>query len=274
MNKLLLIIGIFIVLCMESCGEQKSDEILSESKLEEVLYDYHIALSMSNSLKTEDTYKKASFKNYVFQKHQITEEQFDSTMVWYTRNTGKLSEIYNRLNQRFDKEKTRFKMILADRQEGGIVSTPGDTVDIWPYLDLYWMTKYPLNNQLTFEILPDTNFYQKDAFLWKAHFNFLTEGEAFMGMNVLYTNDSIIGKVTPITQTGENELYLTTDSTYNIKSINGFIYVNGDSLQEPNVIIQNISLTKYHKSEDSVKVTKNNHVSDPSTSFELPPLPR
>ena len=251
MNKFLWTIVMIGGLLMTGCGNQIPSDIIQPDKMEEVLYDYHLSTSMATELNSEDNYKKISYRNYVFQKHQITEAEFDSSMVWYTRNTGKLSEIYLNLNERFNKQKNQLKMVLDARQDTEYVSQPGDTIDVWHYGNLYWMGKAALNNQLTFEILPDSNFHQKDAFLWKANFEFLTSGTATMGMNVMFDNDSLIGESCSITQSGEGSLYLHTDSAYQIKSINGFIYISGDSLQSPQVLVHDLSLTRYHFKADS-----------------------
>ena len=189
MKKILWSIAIVMFLFTTGCGKQMPSHVITPEKMEEILYDYHLSISMSNGLKSDDNYKKVSYKNYVFQKHHITQADFDSSMVWYTRNTTKLAEIYSNLSERFKKEKNQLNMFLEARNSDDNIFESGDTVDIWPYGDLYWMCKKPLNNQLTFEILPDTTFHYKDAILWKANFNFLSEGEAVMGLNIHYDND-------------------------------------------------------------------------------------
>ena len=54
-----------------------------------------------------------------------------------------------------------------------------------------------------------------------------------------------------MTQSGHHSLYVQADSLNEIKDINGFIYVDKDSVhQTPSVLISNVSLIKYHKSKD------------------------
>ena len=52
-------------------------------------------------------------------------------------------------------------------------------------------------NKVTFEIPADSNFKAKDAFLWSADCIFLSEGErrATMGFNILFDNDSVVGRM-------------------------------------------------------------------------------
>ena len=49
---------------------------------------------------------------------------------------------------------------------------------------------------------------------------------------------------------------MQSDSLFDIKDVNGFIQVYKDSIhQQPNVIISNVSLTKYHRTEEALDTT-------------------
>ncbi len=256
MRKSNWMLGLLGCCMLVSCGRQIPGDIIQPDHMEDILYDYHLSVSMSNNLKSDEYYKRKAYQDYVFQKHQITEAEFDSSMVWYTRHTSELSTIYSKLSERLKKDKQRIDMFLSAREEDGYVSMSGDTVDIWPYRRLYWLMDNPLNNQFVFEIDPDTTYYPKDAFLWKANYTFLAEGKVTMALNVIYENDSVIGQSKEIAHTGLDSIYLYTDSAYQIKKINGFIYLFGDSVRKPNVIINEVSLTKYHNLTDSISEVK------------------
>lgn len=245
-------IGLLLSCLVVSCGKQIPSDVIQPSQMEEILYDYHLSVSMTNNLTSAEYYKKKAYQDYIFKKHAVTEAEFDSSMVWYTRHTGELAAIYSNLSERYKKEKQRIEMSLNARGEEEYISLPGDTVDAWPYRKLFWLTDNPFNNLFVFEIEPDSNFHLKDAFLWKANYTFLSEGSVIMAMNVQYDNDSIIGQSKHINASGMDSLYLHTDSAYQIKKINGFFYLSGDSIQKPNVLINEVSLTKYHAPKDSI----------------------
>jgi hypothetical protein len=63
-----------------------------------------------------------------------------------------------------------------------------------------------------------------------------------------------MGKTLTLNQTGRQTITLQPDSAYNLKSIHGFIYVYGDSIQKPNVLVHNIELMRYHAQSDSTQV--------------------
>lgn len=235
---------------MTGCGKSMPDEVIPPAKMEKVLYDYHLTLGLSSKLPSSQDHKKQAYKNYLFKKHNITEAQFDSSMVWYTRNSQELSKIYQNLDKRLSREKTKLNTMLQERHID-IAIQPGDTVNIWQYYPVYWLTDAHRNNKFTFTMRADENFWVKDAFRWNADVTFLSPGKATMGFNIRFTNDSVIGKTITL-KNGNNSLYVQADTINEIKDINGFIYVNKDSVhQTPSVLISNLSLTKYHQSKEN-----------------------
>ena len=232
---------------LTSCGKEIPDDIIQPDQMEQVLYDYHLSMGMSsNNLKNTE---KVAHKHYIFKKHGITEAEFDSSMVWYTRESQELMGIYENLNKRFSREYNHVERLLESREDANMrTSVSGDTVDIWRKADMYWMTKAPLNNQLAFEIKSDTTFHERDAFLWSMDYIFFSPGEVVMGMNVVYENDSVIGTTQVVNESGSQSIYLHTDSAYRVKMLNGFIYVPNDSDLKPNVLVHKLSLTRYHRS--------------------------
>ena len=246
---------------LSSCGKEIPDEIIQPSKMEKVLYDYHLTMGMSDNSKNTE---KEARKKYIFQKHGITAADFDSSMVWYTRESQELMSIYENLNKRFKREYEHVERLLESREEANTRSfASGDTVDVWMKENILWFTKSPLNNRLTFEIKADSTFHPRDAFDWNMDYYFMTEGEAIMGLNVIYENDSVIGMTKSITESGPQSIYLHTDSAYNIKSLNGFVYVPQKQAKQPNILLHKINLTRYHMPEptdslstDSVSATQ------------------
>ena len=234
---------------LTSCGKEIPDEIIQPKKMERVLYDYHLMLSLSDNSKSTE---REANKNYIFQKHGITKADFDSSMVWYTRETKELMTIYENLNKRFKREYEHTARLLESREDtDSRTFASGDTVDVWIKENLLWFTKAPLNNLQTFEIKADTTFREKDAFYWNMDYCFFAEGEAIMGLNVVYENDSVIGMTKSVTQSGPQSIYLHTDSTFNIKTLNGFIYVPENQDKKPNILVHHISLTRYHLTEST-----------------------
>lgn len=233
------------------CGKQIPGDILQPEQMEDVLYDYHLSVSMTNNLTIDEFYKKKAFQDYVFKKHHITEAEFDSSMVWYTRHTAELAEIYSRLGERFNKAQDHIAMFLEARSKEQFAFLSGDTVDAWPYRKLLWLSNTPIEKQFVFEITPDSTFYPEDVLKWKANYTFLKKGKAVMAINLVYDNDSITGQSELIEHSGLDSICFSTDSTHLIKTINGYIYLLDDSISQPNLIVSDLSLMKYHIKNDT-----------------------
>ena len=247
---------------LAGCGKQIPKDVIRPDKMENILYDYHLTTAMSGNISYNENYKKEALRKYVYEKHHITKAEFDSSMVWYTRHTEDLAKIYTNLGKRFREEKKDIKRLLAMRENKPSMSQPGDTIDVWYNKTLYWLTDAPLSNKITFEIPTDSNFKVKDAFLWSADYIFLSnrQQQVTMGFNILFDNDSVSGKVTEVTASGIQSLYVKPDSAYKIKSINGFIYLTGDSVKTPGVIVDKISLTRYHEPTDTLSIVAKDSV--------------
>ena len=253
---------------MTSCGKEIPRDIIKPKQMENILYDYHLTLGMTNHLKNTE---KEAYKKYVFQKYQVTEATFDSSMVWYTREAQELAAIYERLEKRFKREYSHTEALLKSRDGESIsITSPGDTVNIWNKNEMVWMTEAPLMQRLTFEIKTDSNFHPKDKFMWDMDFHFLAKGNAIVGMSVTYNNDSVVGEMRQISQSGRQTICLTSDSAYQMKTMNGFIYIPNDSLQDPNILINNIKLMRYHREQtDSVSTDSIPTLSAPSDNEKL-----
>ncbi len=239
------------------CGKQIPGDIIQPAEMENILYDYHLSISMGANLSYNEGYQKEAYKNYLFGKHHVTSAEFDSSMVWYSRHTEELAAIYKNLGKRYREDKKQVQSLLAMREHKPDISQAGDTVDVWYDHKLYWLTEAPLANRVMFEIPTDSNFHEKDAFRWTAEYIFLADRmqKAVMGFNVLYENDSVAGSVAEITTSGVQTLSIRPDSAYAIKSLNGFIYyTDSDTLDtvSPGVLINHLSLMRYHAPKDTI----------------------
>ena len=74
-----------LALAIVGCKVKRPDDVISESKMENLLYDYHLAKSMGDNLPYSENYKKALYLDAVFKKYGTTEAVFDSSLVRYYR---------------------------------------------------------------------------------------------------------------------------------------------------------------------------------------------
>lgn len=244
----LVIIGCLQIVC--SCGKHRPGYVIKPSKMEGLLYDYHIAQVMSMS---SETYKRGAYLDFVFEKHGVTKEEFDTSMVWYTRNGEELAEIYKNVQTRLEREEARMKL-NADRAGNQIdVSMSGDTVDLWQDRPMIWLSPSPLTNKLTFDLKADTTFKPNDIIELVADFSFVplavpAKGhKAAVGLRLVFDNDSLQGDVKTVNVTASHRLQVRPDSAFQLKSVSGFVYYSQDDPEIPGgVLLSNIQLMRYH----------------------------
>lgn len=257
---------------MGACGKKIPDDIIQPGDMENLLYDYHLASAMTGSLPYDETYKKDAYFKYVFQKHHVTEAEFDSSMVWYTRHSDVLSDIYTRLKGRFEDDARNMKTQVAKRDNQIDVSMSGDTVDVWQDRTLYWLTTSSLTNKILFDLKADTSFRTRDAMVLMADFHFMPKtvssgGRAVIGLNFYFDNDSVQGITRTITASGPQRLYLRPDSAFTIRNISGFVYYSNEKNVEGSLLVNDIHLTRYHMKSPATIVSADSliHTADSAT---------
>lgn len=250
-------IGLVVMLVsMVACGKKVPSEIIQPGEMENLLYDYHIAATMSSSLPYDENYKREAYQEYIFQKHHVTRAEFDSSMVWYTRNAIELADIYKRIQFRLEKEEEYMKIQVAKRDNQIDVSMSGDTVDVWQDRTLYWLTASELTNRLSFDLKADTTFKPNDAMELVADFHFTPIAcpaagkRAVMALRFQFDNDSVQGATRIVTTSGTQRLYVRPDSAFQLKSVDGFVYYSQkDAGADGGVLVNKIRLMRYHRPE-------------------------
>ena len=248
--------GLYMVIALgvlSACGKKIPDDIIQPDAMQDLLYDYHLASTMSSSLPYTESYQKDAYFDYVFQKHHVTEAEFDSSMVWYTRHAEELATIYRSLQERLEREEKQMKEQVAKRDNQIDVSMSGDTVDIWQDRTLYWLSASSLTNKVVFDLKTDTTFKPQDAMELQADFHFIpskaTSGKAVMALNFYFDNDSVQGLTRIVTRPGKQRLYLRPDSAFTIQSVSGFIYYSNNEHPDASLLVDDIRLTRYHNHE-------------------------
>lgn len=253
---------LLLTCCLTACQVKRPDYVLQDDRMEEVLYDYHIAKAMGEEVPYNENYKRVLYIESVFKKHGITQADFDSSMVWFARNPEVLAKIYEKVNLRLKVERDGINHLIAMRDHKLKESLPGDSIDVWAWRQVYRLTGMPLDNKVVFVLPSDTNFRDRDTLRWSVRFCFHngvpneiqdSTHAPFMAMQVSYEkNDSVIGFGRRIIKEGVNTISLYADKLGKIKEIRGFIYYpvqkNGRSL-----LADRISLMRYH-AKDSLTI--------------------
>lgn len=235
---------------LTACQVKRPKDVLPDAKMENVLYDYHIAKAMGEEVSYNESYKRLLYVESVFKKYGITQANFDSSMVWYARNPEILTKVYEKVNLRLKAERDGLNHLIAMRDNKPKESLPGDSIDVWAWQHIYQLTGMPLDNKITFTLPSDSNFHDRDTLCWSVRFRFHNGmpdslHAPLMAMQILYDNDSVISSSQKIKKAGFETISLSADSIGKIKEVRGFIYY---PLQKSSksLLADRISLMRYH----------------------------
>ena len=243
---------ILLAFSLTACQVKRPDTVIPDAKMENVLYDFHIAKAMGEEVPYNESYKRVLYIESVYKKHGITQADFDTSMVWYARHPDALTKVYEKVNQRLKTERDGINHLIALRDNKPKESLPGDSIDVWIGRHIYHLTEMPLNNKLAITLPSDTNFKDRDTLRWTVRFRFLNGTPdslhaPLMAMQVLYAKDTL-NDMLKIKQSGTETISLFADTLGAIKEIRGFIYYPAQ-LSAQSILADRISLMRYHATD-------------------------
>lgn len=111
-----------ILVCMiilYSCGRRPS-YVIPEGKMTDVLYDVQLAQAMMNSY-IDNNYNKNEYKDAlvksVLDKHNITQADFDTSLVWYSDNMAIYLKMNDTIASRMRKKTEGLRAIISERTD-------------------------------------------------------------------------------------------------------------------------------------------------------------
>lgn len=263
---------LLLAFCLTACQVKRPETVLTDAKMEDVLYDFHIAKAMGEEVPYSESYKRVLYIESVYKKHGITQADFDTSMVWFARHPDALTKIYEKVNTRLKAERDGINHLIALRDHKPKESAPGDSIDVWIWQHIYHLTGMPLDNKLTFTLPSDTNFKDRDTLRWTVRFRF-PEGAPDsltaprMAMQILYAKDTVSGML-KVGKSGTETISLTADTAGAIKEIRGFIYYPMQSSART-LLADRISLMRYH-AKDTLFTAKKDSVAQPEKEKKEP----
>lgn len=247
-NSLLLVA---VLSLLSACAEKSKGDVIPPDKLEDVLYDYHLAQVMISDLPSSQRYKKDLYFDYVYDKHGVTEAQIDSSLVYYARYPKDLSLIYTNMSSRLDRELERIEEGDIEWVKRKAVPVSGDTADLWYDAKLIQLTSSPIDNRYAFTVPADTNFKAGDKIVWSGDVLFFDEvvdsirHYLYVNLMVKFANDSLLQVDTLMYASGNYLLEVPDTSKWTIKSVDGEAYLkNADAVSR--LLLVSPHLMRYH----------------------------
>lgn len=239
------------------CKPSLPKGIISQGKMEDVLYDYHLAQSMASREPDRGVYQRV-YEDAVLRKHHVTKEEFDASLTYYMRHTDELKKIYSRLGDRFKEEAQVLGISASDLNTYGTLSSTGDTANVWKGgRSIVLMPQVPFNQQ-SYRIKADTAFHAGDNIILNFDCNFIYQDGMRNGCAMLvvkFKNDSVASTSCQMSSTNHYSLSLKDRDSLGIKEVKGyFVLAKSQSDMESKTTLQlmfinRIQLIRMHTSK-------------------------
>lgn len=227
LHGLLVVVMGTILFSLLSCGRKVPSEIIQPGKMEDILYDYHMLLSIRNVCQIDSNMSK-EYLQTMFDKYEITQQDFDASMAFYLRHSDMLQNIYSNLSERIEKE------AVAQGIEGGNYDySGGDTANVWRFEKAHVFSSQVPYNVMQFSIPVDTAFKAGDKLLLSFKCGFLTNSGSRSGLAVLtmkLKNDSVITNSVYMSGSSNHTLEVYDAGRVGIKSVQGFFLQKNSSM--------------------------------------------
>ncbi|MCM1107736.1 MAG: DUF4296 domain-containing protein [Clostridium sp.] len=221
------IVRVIALLSLSACNPEMPSEVISPSRMESLLFDYHLAQAMA-----EESYDSVEERRYLYvqaalRKHGVSEAEFDSSMVWYSAHADYLTEIYRRLSARYDAEVKARGTGSSESELFASMATQGDTANIWSGRSFYVLRPNRIENKMAFTMKADTAFRRGDTFIWHftPHFVCKEGGRVgFASIMVRYTDGTTSSKYRRVEGDWKVKMELSAATDKDISELYGFVY--------------------------------------------------
>ena len=219
MRKSNILLLALLLLTVTGCRLKRPDDVMSPKKMEQFLYDYHLAQAISQDLPREEKYMTRAYIDWAYNRNHVTHEQFERSLVWYTRYPKELARVYKRLSNRLEDEYKEVSRSLSQIEKKSVIIESGDSVDLW-YLDRT-------------ALLNSSSFMEKPQY-------------AYMSLSAMY-RDSIATVDTILRAGGNVALRLVLDDKDEISTLSGSInYLDSTKSRSGILMVTGIGLMRYH----------------------------
>lgn len=245
---------VLLAVLLASCKPSVPSHIIQPDDMEDILYDYHIAIE-AGKLSGKDALTPKIYATAVLKKHKVTQAEFDSSMVYYTRHAESLHTIYESLSERLNREALALGTSASELNRYGALSSTGDTANVWngdKSLMLMLGTPYV---SYSFVNPADTTYHSGDTFILDFDAKFVFQDgirDMVVVLAVKFANDSVASSMLHCSQTNHFSLTVSDASRKGIKELKGFFMLNPSRGSESSqttmklVIVNNIHLVRLH----------------------------
>ena len=257
MNRRSLIVSFLLLLALVGCKPSLPAGVLSESKMERVLYDFHLAQGMVEHAPRDynQDYETIRYELHqsVFRKHGITQEEFDHSMSYYMSDMEKMADIYRHIADRLEREAEALGVAAGPRDVYAFLTAEGDTANVWSDRILFVVRNSRLENFQMWSQTCDSTWQPGDDLMWRFQLKQITStygpGELYADLVVTYTNDSVRSRLSAVQDLKDATLRIDNPGRWTPRSVSGHLFapIPREANQARLYIAFAPSLIRFHK---------------------------
>lgn len=246
---------VVLIATLSACKPGTPSQYIQPDDMEDILVDYHLARAMAddNAGGYEDrNYQQALYVEAVLKKHGVTQEHFDSSLMYYYRRADRFDKICQHVSQRLEAQALVLGASEGEISQYSTLSASGDTANIWMGRTAKVMMPIPPYNRWDFELEIDSTYKPGDSFLMQFMSDFMYQDGSRNGtlyVAVTYDNDSVVARNLHFSMAGLSQLRIASLDGHTVKRLRGFFYLTGNNERSSTIrllFLNNIQLIRFH----------------------------
>lgn len=254
-NHLVTLLLAVALMLLSACKPQVPSQYIQPSDMEDLLYDYYVSqgLSVDVNPTVSGEYTRQYNVNLVLKKYNVTQADFDSSLVYYYNHIEDLYKIYENVQNRLSETALELGASSTEVMRYTTQSLTGDTAEVWQGRRHLVLLPQPPFNIFQFTQKADTSYHKGDSYLMTFDNTFLVQSgsrNATLFLSVRYDNDSIISQNISISPSGNTTLRIPA-CDLKAKEIKGFVYMARRQGQDNAndmclLFLNNVQLVRFH----------------------------
>ncbi len=241
------------VLLLVGCKPGTPKQYIQPDEMEDILVDYHLARGLALQEGTSE-YKQALYVQAVLHKYGITQEELDSSLVYYYKRADRFIDVYKRVAERLEEQALVSGATEGEIGKYAVLNAEGDTANVWPHRSMAALMPTPPYNRWDFEIEADSTYQRGDAFLLQFMSDFTYQQGMKNGLVYVAIDypDTTIARNLHFSTSGISQLRFEGYDKADITGMRGFFYLaDGDEMSSALrlLFLNNIQLIRFHQQQ-------------------------
>lgn len=269
MNRTVHIFFLAIALCVAvvGCKPTTPSQYIQPDEMVNILVDYHRARAVAQTEGNydEQSYRQALYFKAVLQKHEVSEELFDSSLVYYYIRADRFAPIYHRVLEQLEDQSVILGATEGEIGRYATLNASGDTANIWSERTSLLLMPIAPYHRVEFEVKGDTLFRPGDTFLVQFMADYMYQSGSKDGLFYMAIEypDTVFVRQTRFTYSGLIQLRMDTKRKQSPKAVRGFFYLGGGNERSTIMrllFVNNIQLIRFHQKDEQHAAKEENSI--------------